>query len=772
MPTAVEIVARALQFHQAGNLAEAEALCHQAIQADSRNADAYHLLGLIACQWEHWEQAVAWIRQAIERNDAEPLFYFNLGQAYVGLGQLDDAVSCYRHAVRMFPEDAEFHYKLGAALHLQNQWQAAVACYQEALRLHPNYAEAYNNWGSALASQGNLDAAIDHYRRALQLQPHFAAAHNNLGIALAEQGKKGEAEACYRQALRLQPDFVEALNNLGNILSSQGRLDEALTCLKDVLRHRPGDAKSRSHLASALNNMALVLADQGKLDQAVASCRRALELQADFPDALLNLAGFLSEQGNAKEARLHLQNAIAIRPTPRMRIMLATLLPPVYQSTAELHEWRQRLESQIGRLLEEEQTMDLVSEQAQPCFYLAYQGFNDRDVQSQLGSLHVAPAERLPVATPPEQGKIRIGFISSCFKEHNIAQMMGGLIAELSRQIFHVTVLSVGSHAGATAQRIRQYADTYLVVPSNLPAARRLIADQHLDVMFYTDIGMDGMTYSLAFSRLAPVQCTSWGHGITSGIPTIDYFISSIHLDKADSGQHYTEQLVRLKALAVPYYRLSTSTLPHKGRDAFGLPASGALYACLQSLFKIHPDFDAILAGILRRDAGGTVLLLEGLYPHWTKLLRQRFAKTLPDVQERIQFVPRQRYEDFLNLTAIADVLLDPTPCGGGSTTFEAMALGMPVVTLPPPLMRGRIAFALYSQMGMMDCVASSPAEYVALAVKLGTDADFRADVQAKILATNHLALENSAGLRALEQFLQQAVRHARAHLPPVHWPA
>jgi predicted O-linked N-acetylglucosamine transferase (SPINDLY family) len=196
------------------------------------------------------------------------------------------------------------------------------------------------------------------------------------------------------------------------------------------------------------------------------------------------------------------------------------------------------------------------------------------------------------------------------------------------------------------------------------------------------------------------------------------------------------------------------------------------LYACLQSLFKIHPDFDAILGGILRRDAHGTVLLLEGRFPHWTQLLRQRFAKVLPDVHQRIHFVPRQNYEDFLNLTASADVLLDPTPCGGGSTAFEGLALGMPMVTLPPPLMRGRIAFALYSQMGVMDCVASNPAEYIELAVKLGTDADYRAGVRGKILAAGDMALENSAGIRDLEQFLQQAVARARAGLPPRSWPS
>jgi predicted O-linked N-acetylglucosamine transferase (SPINDLY family) len=214
---------------------------------------------------------------------------------------------------------------------------------------------------------------------------------------------------------------------------------------------------------------------------------------------------------------------------------------------------------------------------------------------------------------------------------------------------------------------------------------------------------------------------------------------------------------VQLKGLAVYYYR---PALPAalKGREHFGLPASGTLYACLQTLFKFHPAFDEILAGILRRDPRSTLALLQGRQRHWEEMLKQRFAATMPDVADRIVFVPQQDHAGFMNLTALADVLLDPIHFGGGNTSYEGLALGTPIVTLPSPFLRGRITLALYRQLGMLDCVVSNPAEYIELATKLGKDEDYRKTIRAKILDANDVLFENDAGVRELMQFLRDAV--------------
>ena len=385
---------------------------------------------------------------------------------------------------------------------------------------------------------------------------------------------------------------------------------------------------------------------------------------------------------------------------------------------------------------------------------------NDRDLNRQVAKLYDAPREKAVAGSRARRlpgGKIRVGFISRHFKMHTIGLLMRGLIAQLSRDKFAVTVLSIGGQTDFLAEWIRQHADSFVELPFHLPSARRIIAEHAFDVLFYTDIGMDTTTYSLAFSRLAPVQCVTWGHPVTTGVDTIDYFISSQQLECGPSEDQYTEKLVRLKTLPIYYYR-PEAPVPLKDRASFGLPMAGTLYACPQSPFKLHPEFDEILGGILRQDPDGQLVLSHKPQTRGEQLLRQRFATTMPDVLDRIHFVPSLDYFRFLNLNAIADVLLDPIHFGGGNTSYEGLAVGVPIVTLPSNMLRGRITYALYHQMGVMDCVVDSAKEYVDLAVKLGTDAEHRAAMSAKIKAACGVLFENSDGVRELERFFEEAV--------------
>jgi predicted O-linked N-acetylglucosamine transferase (SPINDLY family) len=237
---------------------------------------------------------------------------------------------------------------------------------------------------------------------------------------------------------------------------------------------------------------------------------------------------------------------------------------------------------------------------------------------------------------------------------------------------------------------------------------------------------------------------------------TIDYFISSEDLETEESEQHYTETLVRLKTLPIYYYRPQQKKL--RGRAGYGIPEDRHLYVCPQTLFKFHPAFDELLGNILRADPLGSLILIEPAHPHWQEVLQKRWSRTIPDVVEQVRFIPRLTPEGFLNLCALADVMLDPLHFGGGNTSYEGLAVGTPIVTLPSQFLRGRITCALYKQMGVLDCIAASPEEYVERAVQLGTDPAYRAQVRDRLLAASGVLYENAAGVRELEQVLQQAV--------------
>lgn len=272
---------------------------------------------------------------------------------------------------------------------------------------------------------------------------------------------------------------------------------------------------------------------------------------------------------------------------------------------------------------------------------------------------------------------------------------------------------------------------------------------------------MEPFTYFLAFSRLASVQCSSFGHPDTSGIRNIDYFISDDLFEPGNAQEHYSEKLLLLRNCGnLVYYYKPELPNPPKRRDAFNLPEQTHLYLCLQTLFKFHPEFDAFLASILRSDPLGLLVLVHSKIPRWTELLMARFRQTMPDVLERIVFLPQQKGTDFVNLLAVSDVMLDTLHFNGYNTSLEAFAVGTPVVTLPTALQRGRHTAGMYRKMGIEDCIARNREEYVNIAVRLGTQPDVREALRNRILAANSVLYENMQVVREFERLFVNTVTH------------
>jgi protein O-GlcNAc transferase len=470
----------------------------------------------------------------------------------------------------------------------------------------------------------------------------------------------------------------------------------------------------------------------------------------------------LARAGRVKEAEERYRILAQLSPLPTSRILLASLLPPIYQSMDDLHAWRRRLEDGIRQLVDEGVRQDITRGLAVPEFLAQYHGLNDRPLQELRAKLYVAPQDENwgKKRSRHADGRIRVGLISKYFREHTIGRLSRGLVDKLPRQDFHVTVLCIAPATDLLGEFFRSRADAYITIPERidaLPDTRQMIADLNLDVIYFTDLGMEPVTYTLAMSRLAPVQCVTWGHPVTAGIPTVDYFISAEGLEPEESQDQYTEQLVKLKDLAVSYPRPMLNA-PPLGRARLGLPIDAHIYGCPQSLYKMHPEFDAVLAGILQADPRGVLIFLAGQYKDWDNWFLQRLSRSVGNAVNRIRFAPRQDNQGFLQLNAACDVLLDPLHFGGGNTTYEALSLGVPVVTLPSQMLRGRIAYKMYLTMGVTDCVAKDAADYVQLAVRLGTDRGFRQTVHEKIMAANGALFENDAGVHQLAEFWKSVV--------------
>jgi len=311
-----------------------------------------------------------------------------------------------------------------------------------------------------------------------------------------------------------------------------------------------------------------------------------------------------------------------------------------------------------------------------------------------------------------------------------------------------------------------------LALPDDLDGIVTTIRDAACHVLFHYEVGTDPLNYFLPYFGLAPVQCTSWGAPVTSGIPRMDYYVSSELIEPHGADAHYTETLVRLDTLPSYYFRPPEPTAP-KTREELGLGADRHIYLCPQNLLKLHPDFDTPLAEILRRDPDGEVVLIEGHRPQWTGLLRRRLGRTIADGSDRIRFLPQQHFAEFLALLAACDVILDPFHFGGAATTYDALSVGTPIVTWPGAYARGRVTAACYRRMGVLDCVAADPEDYVRTAVRLGTDQAYQNWIRSRVLAANDVLYEDIQAVREFERFLQCAVDLgvARGRPPEVDFP-
>lgn len=547
--------------------------------------------------------------------------------------------------------------------------------------------------------------------------PRVETAHDWIqrGIELQRARRTQEALAVFQQALQLDPQSAEALNHIGNALQDVDRQVDAIDAY-----------------------------------------RRSVELDSQYIPALQNLGYVLVSQGFTEEGRNYLERALHLKPLQINRVLLATALPIIYSSEEDLRTCRSRIVSDVQSLVDEHVELDTTDTLVPTNFFAVYQGENDRELHANLGRIYQGHHTMAKKNTAQRGTRPRIGFLSAYFRDHTIGRLNLGRIQKLDRSKFEVTVLSVGRHSDPMAQSFASAADQFVVLPRDVAAARRLIVEQELDLLFFSDIGMDALTYSLAFSRMAPIQCVTWGHPVTTGSRSMDYFLSSELLEIPAADAHYTEKLVRRPTLSTYYHRPRRTNIPSKQRREFGLPEEAHLYLCPQTLFKMHPEFDGVLAQILRSDPAGRIVLIEGRVSNWTNLLKQRFQREMPDVAQRIQFISAQSNANFLDLMAIADVMLDPIHFGGGNTSYEALAIGIPLVTLPGEYMRSRITRALYAKIGIMDLVASSKEHYVALALELANNISLRENFLAKLHASVDVLFEDEEEVRDLEQFFTE----------------
>jgi predicted O-linked N-acetylglucosamine transferase (SPINDLY family) len=699
----------------------------------------------------------------------------NRGVILYELNRLDEALASYDRALAVRPAHAETLCNRGNTLKAGKRFAEALASCDRALVLRPDFAEALYGRADILKEDKRLDEALASYDRALALRPADADALSNQGVILHQLHRFEEALLSYDKAVAIRPDFADAHYNRGLSLFAMKRPDDALACFDQALRLRPGHAET-------LNNRGIALYELDRFEEALSSYDEALAIRPDFVEAYCNRGATLRELGYFAESRASYAKAIALKPdhtVARFGQCMAEL-PVLYADEREIITQRAAYERRLMALcntaVSGTDLTDLASGVGsnQP-FLLAYQGYNDRDLQAFYGSFVCRiMAERYPPVvpsspTPPAASEpVRVGIVSGFFRQHSNWKLpIKGWLRQLDRRQFRIFGYHTGFHQDTETKAAAALCDRFVQGPLPVDRWRAEILADAPHVLIYPEIGMDAAAAALAAQRLAAVQCNSWGHPDTSGFPTLDYYLGSDLMEPPDGQDHYTERLVRLPNLSVYCEPVEAPTVAFTRHD-LGLRASAALYWCGQSLFKYLPQFDYVFPRIAR--AAGDCQFVFIQYQksqRITELFRRRldraFAAFGLRAEQHCVILPRLDGQAFVAATGLCDIFLDSIGWSGCNSTLESLCHDLPIVTMAGPLMRGRHGMAILNRMGVTDTIVETIEDYIASAVRLARDVPWRSAVKAKIAAGKHRIYYDSACISELEQFLDRVGRRTAA---------
>ncbi len=692
----------------------------------------------------------------------------------------------------MDKQQASIHYNIGRELVAKGELHSALKHYAQATILNANHAKAWNNMGNLQKRLGNFKQAISCYEASIKADnsPHVWV---NLGNTFLTLGDGGRSVDCYLQALKQEPSHILASINLGVSLIEQGLLEQAFKHLANALGQHAGNPE----LLMVLGDLYMAA---GRAADAVGAFERALSAtQKPGLNCILALANAYSKNNAADKAigvleshRAKFAGSVemnlalgqqyknegyfvkaracfgAVRET-RPDELLAdlryqSLCPAVMPSVQAIEHYRSNLANTLDKALQHRwkfKVDELFISGCEPPFYLSYHGQNDLPLKNKYGELF---SRNLPMVREPVFGKERphVGVVVTPGHEGIFLKSVIPMLNGFSQNELKVTVLCPRSSLAVIRKQVHSQAIEFFPVTSRITNTLAQLQQVGFDLIYYHEIGSDSLNYFLPYFGLAPIQCTTWGIQVTSGIPTMDYYLSSRWTETEQAQQHYNEQLVLLDTL-LKYQLRPECTTQVKSRQGLGLPEQAHLYACPHNLAKIHPHFDAAMAGILRVDTAALIVLVEWPTAEAGRQLWRRFHKDYPDVSDRLKILPHLHLQDYYSLIKCADILLDPFYFSGVNCTFDAFAFNKIVVTWPGEFQRGSFTFGCYQRMGILEAVATSVEDYISKAVNFVMNPPMREDLEIRLTERTEILFADSLIPAELENTLLKLILEARA---------
>jgi len=616
-------------------------------------------------------------RQVLSQQPRNPGVLNLLGVLACQAGRHDLAIEMIRQAIAIYPHSPDFHLNLGNALYNSGLLADATSENRQAIALKPRYAQAHSNLGNCLHGLGQLDDAIAAYRQALAIDPGLPQTLDNLGAALRDRGRPAEAIVAHRQSLALRPDSAKCHHHLGNALRDQTLMDEAVAAYEQAIRLDPQNATFH-------NDRAIALRERGSLDDALLGFRRAVELHPDYSDAQNNLAIVLRDQGLIEQAVAASRRAVELSPASaafHSNLILFMHYDPRFDPHALLAECRN-----WGRRHGDPLRNEIAPHP------------NDR-----------APGRRL-----------RIGYVSPDFRVHPVGRFMIPLFAVHDPTQFEVFAYAQVARDDEVTNRLRSLCPhwRHTVGLSDAQLAEQIREDR-IDIL--VDLAAHSGCSRLPVFALkpAPVQATYLAYASTTGLEAIDYRITDAYLDPpGESDEFYSEKSVRIES----YWCYQPCVENLLETDPPSAATGQITFGCLNNFCKVSPAAMRAWCQILQTVPRSRLLL--HAYPGSHRERARQFLVEAAIDPDRLVFAEKLPLADYMRQYERIDICLDPYPYAGGTTTCDALWMGVPVITLAGKTGVSRGGVSILSNAGLPELIAANVQEYIRIAADLAADSD------------------------------------------------
>lgn len=766
----VDPLAEAVDLHRAGDMDSAERLYRQILTRTQDHADVLHLLGVLETQRGRAADAVAHIEQAIGIAPNAPNYQTSLGVALRALGRRDDAAAAYRRAIALDPALTDAHVNLGNVLADSGDLDGAIAAYERARALNPgadkarrHLARLYDRQGVDLQRTGRLDDAIERHRAAIDARAQHSDAHHNLGIALQATGRLEEAAAAFRAAIEIDPQAAESHCNLGQVLTETGDYAAAEAALRQALALDPQSTEAE-------NGLGRLLECRGEDEAAVTAFDSALLSNPQNVQAHYNRAHTLLKAGDAAGALLGFESVIAIEPGlakahSNRGVALEALMrfedaAAAYQTALSLDSALMEARNNLagvyllqGRHDEAEriyrETLDLSLAAGSPrtpavhSNLLFAMSYNDAHDVAALSAEHArwqamhgnAGGDAAPAFcnSPDPDRRLRVGYVSADFRGHAVSFFISPLLRTHDRAAVEIYCYADVSRPDELTAQIRATADVWRDTAAlSHSSLADLIRADGIDILVDLAGHTNGNRLPAFALKPAPVQVSYLGYAMTTGLAAMDYKLTDAHITPPDTKEGFTEVLATLPdsfaCYAPPIQAPAIGPLP-------ALATGQITFGCFNNLAKVTADVIALWSATLHAVPGSRLILK-------AKALNDAAARERLTGQFAAHDIGRERLVlrghvndvgDHLAAYNDIDIALDTFPYAGGTTTFEALWMGVPVISLAGDRSTARLSLSFLMTAGLGALATTDPSAFVHCAGELAGNRPRLAEIRDKL---------------------------------------